>query len=115
MATPRQLSHLRALLRSLKYMFAFASLVALAGITFLASVHSHLTTGVLIGMVVCLGVLLTCAFFGWFALWHDPRLRFLYAGGVHVGRHSHLRRGSGGAGTRPDDIGMFKKFLFVKR
>ncbi|KAG9760226.1 hypothetical protein KCU73_g2996, partial [Aureobasidium melanogenum] len=100
MATPGQLSHLRDLLRSLKYMFAFASLVALAGIIFLATVHSRVTTAVLIGMVVCLGLLLTCAFFGWLALFQDPRLRFLYAGDGRVGRS----RSFGGAGTLPDDI-----------
>ena len=64
MATPHQLFHLRDLLRSLKYMFAFASFVALAGIVFLTTVHSRVTTAVLIGMCVCLGLLLTCAFFG---------------------------------------------------
>ncbi|KAH0170955.1 hypothetical protein KCU67_g2400, partial [Aureobasidium melanogenum] len=103
MATPGQLSHLRDLLRSLKYMFAFASLVALAGIIFLATVHSHVTTAVLIGLVVCLGLLLTCAFFGWLALFQDPRLRFLYAGGVRVDR-SRRSRGVGGTGTLPEDI-----------
>ncbi|KAH0330823.1 hypothetical protein KCU71_g60, partial [Aureobasidium melanogenum] len=77
MATPGQLPHLRDLLRSLKYMFAFASLVALAGIIFLATVHSRVTTAVLIGMVVCLGLLLTCAFFGWLALFQDPRLLYM--------------------------------------
>lgn len=110
MATPHQLSHLRDLLRSLKYMFAFASLVALAGIIFLATVHSHVTTAVLIGMVVCLGLLLTCAFFGWLALFQDPRLRFLYAGDGRVGRS----RGFSGAGTLPDDIGMTRKLLKVR-
>ncbi|KAH0346156.1 hypothetical protein KCU83_g7513, partial [Aureobasidium melanogenum] len=99
MATPRQLSHLRDLLRSLKYMFAFASLVALAGIVFLATVHSRVTTDVLIGMVVCLGLLLTCAFFGWLALFQDPRLHFLYAGGVHVGRARRSRGVSGAGGS----------------
>lgn len=108
MATPRQLSHLRALLRSLKYMFAFASLVTLAGLVFLATVHSRITTAVLIGMVVCLGLLLTCTFFGWFALWQDPRLRFLYAEGVRV-RHSRPSRGFGGASFMPSDIGMIDK------
>ncbi|KAI4724926.1 acid phosphatase [Aureobasidium sp. EXF-10728] len=86
MATSRQLSHLHALLRSLKYMFAFAAVVALAGIIFLATVHSRVTTDVLIGMVVCLGLLLTASFFGWFALWRDSRLSFLYAGGVRASR-----------------------------
>ncbi|KAG9760296.1 hypothetical protein KCU73_g2962, partial [Aureobasidium melanogenum] len=83
MATPGQLPHLRDLLRSLKYMFAFASLVALAGIIFLATVHSRVTTAVLIGMVVCLGP--------------SPAL---YAGDGRVGRS----RGFGGAVTLPDDI-----------
>jgi hypothetical protein len=78
MASPSQLSHLRSLLRSLKYMFAFTSSIAIAGIIFLATVHSRVTTDVLIGMVLCLCLLLTGAFFGWFALWRDPRLRFLY-------------------------------------
>ncbi|KAG9698704.1 hypothetical protein KCU76_g2072, partial [Aureobasidium melanogenum] len=91
MANPLQLSHLRDLLRSLKYMFAFASFVALAGIIFLATVHSRVTTAVLIGMIVCLGLLLTCAFFGWLALFQDPRLRFLYGS-------------SGGARALPEDI-----------
>ncbi|KAG9711198.1 hypothetical protein KCU77_g147, partial [Aureobasidium melanogenum] len=86
MATPHQLFHLRDLLRSLKYMFAFASFVALAGIVFLTTVHSRVTTAVLIGMC-------------------DPRLHFLYAGGVRVGR-ARRSRGVSGAGTLPDDIGM---------
>lgn len=68
MSVPNQLSHLRDLLRSLKYMFAFASFVALAGIIFLATVHARVTITVIIGMVVCLGLPLTCAFFGWLAL-----------------------------------------------
>jgi hypothetical protein len=84
MASPAQLSQLRALLRSLKYMFAIASLVAVAGIVFLATVHARVTTDVLIGMVLCLCILLTGAFFGWFALWRDPRLRFLHADGLRV-------------------------------
>ncbi|KAG9606275.1 hypothetical protein KCU77_g206, partial [Aureobasidium melanogenum] len=109
MATPSQLSHLRDLFRSLKYMFAFASFVTLAGIIFLAAAHSHVTSAVLIGMIVCLGVLLTCAFFGWLALFQDPRLRFLHAGGVRVGRS----RSSGGARALPEDIGMIKKLSFV--
>ncbi|KAH0365915.1 hypothetical protein KCU65_g5710, partial [Aureobasidium melanogenum] len=114
MATPNQLSHLRDLLRSLKYMFAFASFVALAGVVFLASVHSRVTTAVLIGMIVCLGLLLTCAFFGWLALFQDPRLRFLYAGD---GRVSRPRRARDIDGTRtlPEDIGMSNKLLCVRK
>lgn len=105
MATPNQLSHLRDLLRSLKYMFAFGSFVALAGIIFLATVHSRVTTAVLIGMIVCLGLLLTCAFFGWLALFQDPRLRFLYACDREVSR-SCRSRGDGVTRTLPEDIGM---------
>ncbi|KAG9959659.1 hypothetical protein KCU61_g7213, partial [Aureobasidium melanogenum] len=86
MATPHQLFHLRDLLRSLKYMFAFASFVALAGIVFLTTVHSRVTTAVLIGMC-------------------DPRLHFLYAGGVRVGR-ARRSRGVSGAGTLPEDIDL---------
>jgi hypothetical protein len=102
MATPTQLSHLRALLRSLKYMFAIASLVAIAGVIFLATAHSRVTTDVLIGMVLCLCILLTGAFFGWFALWRDPRLRFLYADGLRV-RPRRTRPLT--HGIMPDDIG----------
>lgn len=105
MASPAQLSHLRALLRSLKYMFAVASLVAIAGIVFLATVHTRVTTDVLIGMILCLCILLTGAFFGWFALWRDPRLRFLYADGLRV-RSRRIRP----PGIMPGDIG---KILYI--
>jgi hypothetical protein len=104
MATPTQLSHLRSLLRSLKYMFAFATLIAIAGIIFLASVHSRVTTDVLIGMILCLCLLLLGSFFGWFALWRDPRLRFLYADRVPV-RPRRTRTRSANTGILPSDIG----------
>jgi hypothetical protein len=103
-SSPTQLSHLRALLRSLKYMFGIASLVAVAGIVFLATVHSRVTTDVLIGMVLCLCILLTGAFFGWFALWRDPRLRFLYADSLGV-RPRRTRPHPLNHGIMPDDIG----------
>jgi cation transporter-like permease len=104
MTTPSQLSHLRALLRSLKYMFAFASLIAIAGIIFLATVHSRVTTDVLIGMILCLCLLLTGAFFGWFALWRDPRLRFLNPDHVLVHpRRTRTRPAT--PGVVPADIG----------
>jgi hypothetical protein len=104
MATASQLSHLRSLLRSLKYMFTFAALVDVAGIIFLATAHSRVTTDVLIGMILCLDLLLLAAFFGWFALWRDPRLRFLHTENVRV-HPRRTRTRSVNAGVMPDDIG----------
>ena len=60
------------------------------------------TTDVLIGMILCLSLLLTTAFFGWFALWRDPRLRFLYADGVRV---RPRRTRTPAPGFRPGDVG----------
>jgi hypothetical protein len=113
MATLSQLSHLRALLRSLKYMFALASLVAIAGIIFLATAHSRVTTDVLIGMVLCIGLLLTGAFFGWFALWRDPRLRFLYPDRVRV-RPRRTRAGPATPGIMHADIGKSCPLLSLR-
>jgi hypothetical protein len=110
MATPFQLAHLRALLRSLKYTFAFASLVTIAGIIFLATVHSRVPTGALIGMVLCLCILLTCAFFGWFALWRDPRLRFLYPERVRL-RPRRPRSRPANPDIMRGDIGKFYTLL----
>jgi hypothetical protein len=113
MATPAQLSHLRSLLRSLEYMFAFAALADVAGIIFLATVHSRVTTDVLIGMVLCLCLLLLAAFFGWFALWRDSRLRFLYADTSRV-RPRRARTRPDNAGVIPGDVGKCYTYLLSR-
>lgn len=113
MATPSQLTHLRSLLRSLKYMFAFAAFIDVAGIVFLATVHSRVTTDVLIGMILCLCLLLLAAFFGWFALWRDPRLRFLYTEAVLV-RPRHTRTRPINPGVMPGDVGKLRNHCCLR-
>ncbi|THY97293.1 hypothetical protein D6C93_04520 [Aureobasidium pullulans] len=58
--TTAQLNGLRALIRDLKYLLAFLSLIALAAVIFLASVSKRVPTDVIIGMMLTLGLL----FFG---------------------------------------------------
>lgn len=80
MATTAQLNGLRALIRDLKYLLAFLSLIALAAVIFLASVSKRVPTDVIIGMMLTLGLLFFGALMGWFVLLRDPRLRFLFPG-----------------------------------
>ncbi|THX48699.1 hypothetical protein D6D06_08963 [Aureobasidium pullulans] len=74
------LNGLRALIRDLKYLLAFLSLIALAAIIFSASVSKRVPTDVIIGMMLTLGLLFFGAPMGWFVLLRDPRLRFLFPG-----------------------------------
>ncbi|KAG2168489.1 hypothetical protein JADG_008228 [Aureobasidium aubasidani] len=60
MATTAQLNGLRALIRDLKYLLAFLSLIALAAVIFLASVSKRVPIDVIVGMMLTLGLL----FFG---------------------------------------------------
>ncbi|THY91196.1 hypothetical protein D6C92_06392 [Aureobasidium pullulans] len=78
--TTAQLNGLRALIRDLKYLLAFLSLIALAAVIFLASVCKRVPTDVIIGMMLTLGLLFFGALMGWFVLLRDPRLRFLFPG-----------------------------------
>ncbi|THW32662.1 hypothetical protein D6D25_05492 [Aureobasidium pullulans] len=78
--TTAQLNGLRALIRDLKYLLAFLSLIALAAVIFLASVSKRVPTDVIIGMMLTLGLLFFGALMGWFVLLRDPRLRFLFPG-----------------------------------
>ncbi|THW86608.1 hypothetical protein D6D15_07258 [Aureobasidium pullulans] len=80
MATTAQLNGLRDLIRDLKYLLAFLSLIALAAVIFLASVSKRVPTDVIIGMMLTLGLLFFGALMGWFVLLRDPRLRFLFPG-----------------------------------
>ncbi|THY12610.1 hypothetical protein D6D01_08555 [Aureobasidium pullulans] len=57
MATTARLNGLRALIRDLKYLLAFLSLIALASIIFLASANKRVPTDVIIGMMLTLGLL----------------------------------------------------------
>ncbi|CAC9896021.1 unnamed protein product [Aureobasidium pullulans] len=64
--TTAQLNGLRALIRDLKYLLAFLSLIALAAVIFLASVSKRVPTDVIIGMMLTLGLLFFGALMGWF-------------------------------------------------
>lgn len=78
--TTAQLNGLRALIRDLKYLLAFLSLIALAAVIFLASVSKRVPTDVIIGMMLTLVLLFFGALMGWFVLLRDPRLRSLFPG-----------------------------------
>lgn len=78
--TTAQLNGLRALIRDLKYLLAFLSLIALAAVIFLASVSKRVPTDVIIGIMLTLSLLFFGALMGWFVLLRDPRLRFLFPG-----------------------------------
>ncbi|KAL2031034.1 hypothetical protein VTO58DRAFT_108389 [Aureobasidium pullulans] len=75
MATTAQLNGLRALIRDLKYLLAFLSLIALAAVIFLASVSKRVPIDVIVGMMLTLGLLFFGALMGWFVLLLFLRLR----------------------------------------
>ncbi|THW09790.1 hypothetical protein D6D24_08381 [Aureobasidium pullulans] len=115
--TTAQLNGLRALIRDLKYLLAFLSLIALAAVIFLASVSKRVPTDVIIGMMLTLGLLFFGALMGWFVLLRDPRLRFLFPGLLPVESRSavwvrrvlvflRLRPARAVAGAPPGDGGL---------
>ncbi|THW25991.1 hypothetical protein D6D23_03846 [Aureobasidium pullulans] len=115
--TTAQLNGLRALIRDLKYLLAFLSLIALAAVIFLASVSKRVPTDVIIGMMLTLGLLFFGALMGWFVLLRDPRLRFLFPGLLPVESRSavwvrrvlvflRLRPASAAAGAPAGDGGL---------
>ncbi|THV71973.1 hypothetical protein D6D29_09512 [Aureobasidium pullulans] len=115
--TTAQLNGLRALIRDLKYLLAFLSLIALATVIFLASVSKRVPTDVIIGMMLTLGLLFFGALMGWFVLLRDPRLRFLFPGLLPVESRNavwvrrvlvflRLRPARAAAGAPPGDGGL---------
>lgn len=101
MLTPAQLAELRAHLRPLKYTLPFALLVATTGIIFLIFLRSPVSRFLLVGMVVCLGLVYVTVFLGW--LRRDLCLRFLHAN--QRGRVRLRRTRLPDDGILPDDIG----------
>ncbi|THW00266.1 hypothetical protein D6D27_00444 [Aureobasidium pullulans] len=104
--TTAQLNGLRALIRDLKYLLAFLSLIALAAVIFLASVSKRVPTDVIIGIMLTLGLLFFGALMGWVVLLRDPRLRFLFPGLLPVEIFLRLRPARAVAGAPPGDGGL---------